>query len=98
SLDRKVGERLAVVRDHTRAEAQAKARGCDAARAEPHDHHLFAGKLRHGGAAYSLHALDTSTQLQARKAHECQENGDDPEADDDLRLGPPLLFEVVVDG
>ena len=38
-----------------------------------------------------------SPQLQAREAHEREEDGDDPEANDDLRLGPALLFVVMMD-
>src|SRR5580692_1298807 len=39
-----------------------------------------------------------SPQLQARQADEGQQNREDPEADDDLGLGPSLLLVVVVDG
>src|SRR5580693_4683572 len=39
-----------------------------------------------------------SPQLQARQGHQGQQNGDDPEAHDDLWLGPPLLLVVMVDG
>src|SRR5262249_25354826 len=38
-----------------------------------------------------------SPELEGCERYECQKDADDPEPDDDLRLGPPLLFVVVVD-
>src|SRR4051812_7274253 len=38
-----------------------------------------------------------SPQLQRRQAYEGQHDRNDPEANDDLRLLPPLLLEVMVD-
>src|SRR5580693_426565 len=42
--------------------------------------------------------ITLSPKLQARQADEGQQYREDPETDDDLRLGPPLLFVVMVDG
>src|SRR6185503_1644435 len=41
-------------------------------------------------------ALARSAKFHGRKAHQREQNGNDPEADDDFRLGPAFLFEVVV--
>ena len=38
-----------------------------------------------------------SPQLQRRESDQGQDESDDPEADDDLRLGPPQLLEMMVD-
>src|SRR3954452_9771678 len=38
-----------------------------------------------------------SAQLQSGKAGQCQHHRDDPESDDELRFGPALLLEVVMD-
>src|ERR1700677_654682 len=39
-----------------------------------------------------------SSQLQGRQADEREHDRDDPETDDDLRLGPTQLLEMMVDG
>src|SRR6266540_3093599 len=41
-------------------------------------------------------STQTSPQLQRRQPHECEHDRDDPEPDHDLRLGPALLLEVMV--
>src|SRR4051794_37729598 len=43
-----------------------------------------------------MEASSGSAQLQRRQADQRQQDGDDPEPDDDLRLLPALLLEVVV--
>src|SRR5665213_1985093 len=42
--------------------------------------------------------MPPSPQLQGGEANQREQHSDDPEANDDLRLGPPQRLEVVVDG
>src|SRR5229473_623155 len=37
-----------------------------------------------------------SSEFQRRQAGDCENRGDDPEADDDGRLGPSLLLEMMM--
>src|SRR3954453_22792111 len=47
-------------------------------------------------AAYAALSSPLSSQLQRREAGEREHDRDDPEADHDLRLGPALLLEMMM--